>query len=109
MGLGTDSVATNDSLDLFQVMKTAALIHKVNSGSTQAMTAEKVIEMSTIESAKALQLDSEVGSLEVGKKADIIVLKHDVPGLAPVLNPIKNIVYGTGCNRLTEQAVTCDL
>ena len=73
VGLGTDSVATNDSLDLFQVMKTAAILHKVNRGSTEAMTAEKVIEMSTIESAKALQLDGEVGSLEVGKKADVIV------------------------------------
>jgi 5-methylthioadenosine/S-adenosylhomocysteine deaminase len=102
VGLGTDSVATNDSLDLFQVMKVAAMIHKVKSGSTEAMTAEKLIEMSTIESAKALQLDHEVGSLEVGKKADIIVLKHDVPGLAPVLNPIKNIVYATGCNRSVD-------
>jgi 5-methylthioadenosine/S-adenosylhomocysteine deaminase len=65
VGLGTDSVSTNDSLDLFQVMKFAALIHKVRRGSNEAMTAEKAIEMSTIESAKALQLDNEVGSLEV--------------------------------------------
>jgi cytosine/adenosine deaminase-related metal-dependent hydrolase len=97
VGLGTDSVATNDSLDLFQVMKTAAMIHRVHRGSIEVMTAEKLIEMSTIESAKALQLDDEVGSLEVGKKADVIVFKRDVPGLNPILNPIKNLVYSTGC------------
>lgn len=99
VGLGTDSVATNDSLDLFQVMKMDALLHKVNSGSTGAMTAEKVLEMATIESAKALQLDEEVGSLEPCKKADIIILGRDKPGMTPTLNPVKNIVYGTGNNR----------
>ena len=99
VGLGTDSVATNDSLDLFQVMKMDALLHKVNSGSSSAMTAEKVLEMSTIESAKALQLENEVGSLEPSKKADLIILKRDHPGMTPSLNPVKNIVYGTGNNR----------
>ena len=99
VGLGTDSVATNDSLDLFQVMKIDAMLHKVNSGSSSAMTAEKVLEMSTIESAKALQLENEVGSLEIGKKADLIILNRDHPGMTPTLNPVKNLVYGTGNNR----------
>lgn len=99
VGLGTDSVATNDSLDLFQVMKIDALLHKVNSGSNQAMTAEKVLEMSTIESAKTLQLEDQVGSLEPGKKADLIILNRNNPGMTPTLNPVKNIVYGTGNNR----------
>ena len=99
VGLGTDSVATNDSLDLFQVMKFDALLHKVNSGSSSAMTAEKVLEMATIESAKALRLDTEVGSLEIGKKADLIILQRNKPGIIPTLNPVKTIVYGTGNNR----------
>jgi len=96
VGLGTDSVATNDSLDLFQAMKICALIHKVNMGSSAAMTAEKVIEMSTIDSAKALGLASEVGSLELGKKADVILLDMDYPGMVPSFNPVKNLVYGFG-------------
>ena len=99
VGLGTDSVATNDSLDMFQVMKFDALLHKVNSGSSSAMTAEKVLEMATIESAKALRLDKLVGSLEVGKFADIIIFSKNSPGFIPSLNPIKNLVYGTGNNR----------
>ena len=96
VGLGTDSVATNDSLDLFQAMKFCALIHKVNMGSSAAMTAEKALEMSTIDSAKALNLATEVGSLEAGKKADIILLDMDYPGMVPSFNPVKNLVYGLG-------------
>jgi 5-methylthioadenosine/S-adenosylhomocysteine deaminase len=93
VGLGTDGASTNDSQDLFQAMKFCALIHKVNLGDKRAMTAEKVIEMSTIDSAKTLQLDRELGSLEKGKKADIIILDMDTPGLTPNLLPVKNIVY----------------
>lgn len=96
VGLGTDSVATNDSLDLFQAMKICALIHKVNTGSSAAMTAEKALEMSTIDSAKALGLASEVGSLEPGKRADVILLDMDHPGMVPSFNPVKNLVYGLG-------------
>jgi 5-methylthioadenosine/S-adenosylhomocysteine deaminase len=96
VGLGTDSVATNDSLDLFQAMKICALIHKVNMGSSTAMTAEKVLEMSTIDSARVLGLESEVGSLEPGKRADIILLDMDSPGMVPSFNPVKNLVYGLG-------------
>jgi cytosine/adenosine deaminase-related metal-dependent hydrolase len=96
VGLGTDSVATNDSLDLFQAMKICALIHKVNLGSSTALTAEKALEMSTIDSAKALGLATEVGSLEPGKRADIILLDMDYPGMVPSFNPVKNLVYGLG-------------
>jgi len=99
VGLGTDSVATNDSLDLFQTMKFCALIHKVKHGSSTAMTAEKVLEMSTIDAARALSIDSQVGSIEAGKKADIIILDTYVPGLVPSFKPVKNIVYGLACGR----------
>lgn len=99
VGLGTDSVATNDSLDLFQVMKFGSLLHKVNSGSSSVLTAEKVLEMSTIESAKALQLNEKVGSIEVGKLADLVIFNSKCPGFLPSMNPIKNLVYSTGNNR----------
>jgi len=105
VGLGTDSVATNDSLDLFQAMKICALIHKVNMGSPGAMTAEKALEMSTIDSAKALGLSSEVGSLEPGKKADIILLDMDHPGMVPSFNPVKNLVYGFGGGGAVETVI----
>ena len=96
VGLGTDSVVTNDSMDLFQVMKICTLLHKVNMGSTHAMTAEKVLKMGTIDAAKALTLDKTIGSLSPGKKADIILLNMDHPGLLPSISPVKNIVYGAG-------------
>jgi 5-methylthioadenosine/S-adenosylhomocysteine deaminase len=102
IGLGTDSVATNDSLDLFQAMKFCALIHKVNQGSSTAMTAEKVLEMSTIDAAKALNLEKGVGSLEPRKKADIILLDMDSPGMVPSLNPVKNLVFGFGGGRAVD-------
>ena len=105
VGLGTDSVATNDSLDLFQTMKFCALIHKVKHGSGTAMTAEKVLEMTTIDAAKALNMDSEVGSLEPGKKADIILLNTHSPGFVPSFKPVKNIVYGSACGRAVETVI----
>ncbi|UCD44954.1 MAG: amidohydrolase family protein, partial [Candidatus Bathyarchaeota archaeon] len=105
VGLGTDSVATNDSLDLFQAMKFCALVHKVNMGSSSAMTAEKAIEMSTIDSAKALRLDHQVGSLEVGKKADIILLDMESPGMTPSIAPVKNLVYGAGGGRAVSGVI----
>ena len=105
VGLGTDSVATNDSLDLFQTMKFCALIHKVSHGSSAAMTAEKVLEMSTIDAARALGLDSQVGSLEPGKRADIIFLNTFSPGLVPSFKPVKNIVYGLACGRAVDTVI----
>ena len=105
VGLGTDGALTNNSLDLFQAMKFCALIHKVNMGSSAAMTAEKVIEMSTIHSARALQMDHEVGSLEPGKKADIIILDMKTPGLTPGLLPVKNLVYSAASGRSVETVI----
>jgi 5-methylthioadenosine/S-adenosylhomocysteine deaminase len=105
VGLGTDGASTNDSQDLFEVMKVCALLHKVNLGDVKAMTAEKVIEMATIDSAKALQLDKEIGSLEAGKKADIIMLKRDAIGLTPNLIPVKNIVYSTSSGETVDTVI----
>jgi 5-methylthioadenosine/S-adenosylhomocysteine deaminase len=95
VGLGTDGPSTNNSLDLFQSMKICALIHKVNLGDKSAITAEKVIEMSTIDSARALNIEADVGSIETGKKADIILLDLNSPGLTPNLLPVKNLIYSS--------------
>jgi len=105
VGLGTDGALTNDSLDLFQAMKFCALIHKVNLGDSRAMTAEKVIEMSTIDAARALNLEKEVGSLEPEKKADVIILDMKSPGLTPGLLPVKNIVYSAANGSPVETVI----
>ena len=93
VGLGTDGALTNDSIDMFHAMNFCALIHKVNYGRTSAMTAEKVLEMSTITAAKALGIDHLVGSIEPGKKADLVLVELKALGMAPALLPLKNLIY----------------
>jgi 5-methylthioadenosine/S-adenosylhomocysteine deaminase len=105
VGLGTDGALTNDSLDLFQAMKFCALIHKVNHGDATVMTAEKVIELSTVDSARALQIDESVGSLDPGKKADIFLLDMEAPGLTPGLLPVKNLVYSAASGRSVDTVI----
>jgi len=93
VGLGTDGAMTNNSLDMFHAMNFAALINKVNYGTTKAMTAERVLDMSTRLAAKALCIEDRVGSLEAGKKADIVLVDMKAPGMAPAILPVKNLVY----------------
>lgn len=93
VGLGTDGALTNDSLDMIHAMNFAALINKVNYGSTRAMTAERILEMSTIMAAKALDMHDQVGSIEKGKKADIVLVDMKAPGMTPAILPIKNLIY----------------
>lgn len=93
VGLGTDGAMTNNSLDMFHAMNFAALINKVNYGTTRAITAERILKMSTSLGAKALCIEDMVGSLEVGKKADIVLVDMKAPGMAPAILPIKNLIY----------------
>jgi len=93
IGLGTDSAVSNNSLDMFQEMKVASLIHKLNNGNPTVLPAEEIIRMATIEGAKVLGIDNQVGSLEVGKQADIIIINLNQPHLVPLYNPYSQIVY----------------
>ncbi len=93
VGLGTDGAMTNNSLDMLHAMNFATLINKVNYGTTKAMTAERILNMSTRLAAKALCIEDKVGSLEKGKKADIVLVDMKAPGMAPALLPIKNLVF----------------
>jgi 5-methylthioadenosine/S-adenosylhomocysteine deaminase len=95
VGLGTDGALTNDSLDMIHAMNFCALIHKVNYGDIAAMTAEDILEVSTIKAAKALGIDHLVGSIEPGKKADLVLIDIKSIGMSPALLPIKNLVYST--------------
>ena len=93
VGLGSDGPASSNNHSLFQAMKFAALIQKGVHQDATIMTAEKVMEMATIDGARAVGLDKEIGSIEAGKKADIIVIGFDNPFMTPVHNPVSAIVY----------------
>ena len=77
VGLGTDGAASNNDLDLWEEMNLAALLHKHATHSARTLSAEQAFAMGTIEGARALHLDHEIGSLEVGKRADIVIVDID--------------------------------
>lgn len=94
VALGTDGVASNNNLNLFEEAKLTGLLHKRESPTK--ITAQQVLDMATINGAKALSLDDEIGSVAVGKKADLITIDLNSPELAPVHGKeglISNLVY----------------
>jgi 5-methylthioadenosine/S-adenosylhomocysteine deaminase len=93
ISLGTDSACSNNNLDLFEEMKTASLIHKISENNPASAKAQTILDMATINGAKALGMEKQIGSLEKGKKADIIVLDFNQPHLVPQYNIISNLVY----------------
>ena len=96
MSLGTDSAASNNDLDMIAEMHTAAILAKAVANNASALPAEEVLRMATINGAKALGLDSEIGSLEVGKSADIVAI--DLGGIEnqPVYCPVSQLIYSAG-------------
>ena len=93
VGLGTDGSASNNDLDMFREMDTAAKIHKVTTRDPTAMSAETVLKMATIGGARVLGLDKLIGSLETGKQADMIIVDMNQPHLTPLYNPYSQLVY----------------
>jgi len=93
VGLGTDGCASNNNLDLFSEMDTAAKLHKVNTLDPTVLEASTVLKMGTLNGAKTLGLDDKIGSLEPGKFADLIVIDTKKPHLTPMYNPISHLVY----------------
>ncbi len=91
VSLGTDGCASNNSLDLFEEMKTAALLQKVSNSNPTVLPAQQVLEMGTVNGAKAL--DPETGMLKVGKKADLIILDMKKPHLTPCFDIRSHLVY----------------
>lgn len=91
--LGTDGAASNNDLDMFGELHSAALLAKGVSGDASSCNAEQTIRIATINGAKALGLDSLIGSLETGKKADIIAVDFSQINSQPVYNPIAQLVY----------------
>lgn len=93
VGLGTDGCASNNNLDMFQEMDTAAKLHKVAKLDPTVMDAKTVVRMATCEGAKALGMENIVGSLKPGMKADIIIINLNKPHLTPLYNEYSHIVY----------------
>ncbi|MDO9528622.1 MAG: amidohydrolase [Syntrophales bacterium] len=93
VGLGTDGCASNNNLDMFQEMDMAAKFHKVIKLDPTVMDAETVVRMATREGAKVLGMENLVGSLEVGMKADIIIIGLNKPHLTPMYHEYSHLVY----------------
>ena len=93
VGLGTDGCASNNNLDLFSEMDTAAKIHKLARKDPSVMDAKTVVKLATIGGAEVLGLRDKIGSLEPGKKADLIILDWKQPHLTPVYNYYSHLVY----------------
>jgi 5-methylthioadenosine/S-adenosylhomocysteine deaminase len=93
VGLGTDGAASNNNLDLFLEMDTAAKLHKVQRLDPTVLDAGTVLRMATIDGARALGLGDRIGSLEPGKQADVIVLDTRKPHLVPMHHPVSQLVY----------------
>ncbi len=93
VGLGTDSCASNNNLDLFQEMDTAAKVHKGWRKDPTVMPAEEVLNMATTYGARVLGLEEKIGCLEKGKDADIVLIDLNHPHLFPIYNPYSHIVY----------------
>lgn len=93
IGLGTDGAASNDNQDYFGVLKSAGLLHKVSALRADAITGHEIVRMGTIEGARALALDDVVGSLEPGKRADVVLLDGNTPELATIHDPWQQVVY----------------
>ncbi len=93
VGLATDSAASNNNQDLFQEMNIAAKLQKVTRMDPRALPARQVVEMATIGGARALHLDKEIGSLEVGKQGDLILIGTGATHSTPMYNVYSQLVY----------------
>jgi 5-methylthioadenosine/S-adenosylhomocysteine deaminase len=93
VGLGTDGCASNNNLDLFGEMGMAAKLHKAAKLDPTVMDAQTLVRMATIKGSRALGLDKVTGSLEAGKRADLIVIDPHKPHLTPLYNPYSHLVY----------------
>ncbi|MDT7904513.1 MAG: amidohydrolase [Candidatus Caldipriscus sp.] len=93
VGLATDGCASNNDLDMFEEMRSAALLHKVNRMNPEVLNAKTVVKMATIYAAKVLGFEDIIGSLKVGKKADFIAVSLESPHMQPIYDPYSHLVY----------------
>lgn len=109
VGIGTDGAASNNRLDMFAEMRMAALLAKGKSGDATAVSAHRALEMATINGAKALGLDHLVGSIEVGKVADLTTVKLTDLNMQPCYDVASHLVYVAGREQVTHTWVSGEL
>lgn len=102
VALGTDGAASNNDLDMFSEMQSAALLAKGVSGQPNALNAHRTLRMATLDGAKALGLDDTIGSLEVGKAADITAVELSALDVQPLYNPVSQLVYTQSGHRVSH-------
>jgi len=102
VALGTDGAASNNDLDILGEMRTAALLAKVVAGDASAVPAATALRMATLNGARALGLEEELGSLVAGKSADITAINLDTLETLPAYDPISDIVYAAGRQQVTD-------
>lgn len=96
VGLGTDGTASNNRLDLFEEMRLAAFLAKVQGGRADSLPAHRVLRMATLNAARALGWDRQIGSLLPGKAADMIAVDLSAIELSPCYDPVSHLVYAAG-------------
>lgn len=100
--LGVDGAASNNANDMVELMKNTALLQKVATRDPLSMTAEKVVEMATIDGARAIGMEDEIGSLEAGKKADLVIFDpYECAKAVPLHNPCSTLVYSASLKNIT--------
>jgi 5-methylthioadenosine/S-adenosylhomocysteine deaminase len=95
VGLGTDGAASNNDLDMFEAMRQAAFLAKLHTKDPRALPARAALEMATIEGARALGMDAQIGSLEAGKRADLVTVSMTAARQTPMYDPLSHLVYVT--------------
>src|SRR5687768_3584143 len=95
VGLGTDGAASNNDLSMWEEMDTAAKLHKVFSGDPKVISAQEALELATIRGAQALHLEKEIGSIETGKRADLVLVERTELNQIPSYNIYSDLVYAS--------------
>ena len=100
--LGTDGAASNNELDLLKEARLASLLAKISSQDASSLPAHKTLEVMTINGARALGLEASIGSLEVGKIADITAISLEAANTMPINNPLSQVVYSANSTQVTH-------
>lgn len=105
VALGCDAVICNNNLDMIECMRFAALLQKVSTLQPTSISAWDVLKMATIDGARALGMADQLGSIEAGKKADIIIVDCNTPNMVPLHDPVANLVYSANAGNVSTVIV----